>query len=151
MLAGGAAALLAADPMSALAKTNPLAALIVQSGVAVKAVRVLTGPDGHSRFEDTTVAGERLANTELMQFLNKKAAAVAVYSAPANHKTSEAAAPAEGEILFLTHGTAAIGVHSGNRQCGAGTLVLFEDGTGTGHSMKAGPTGYTAIKIRLSA
>ena len=151
---GGIAAAITAVPFSqveAAMPTNALAQLLTADGRSINAVRVTSGADGHSKFEKTTIETESPAGGKVTRFLNRKASGVAVYSAPAGHKTPDRITTAGTEILYFIRGSATLSSGPNVHDCSAGTLVVLDDSSGVGHSEKAGPQGYTAIRVKLTA
>lgn len=153
VIVGSSAALLAAPAVEAEPQAaNPFAAFLAPDRKSLKLVRIAAGDDGQARIEESTVAGEPLAKTVLVQFLASKADKVAVYSAPPHHEVpARTVAAGTKELLYVIRGATTLSTKAGKRACGIGTMILCEDSTGTGHSEKAGPQGYTAIKVRITA
>ncbi|HLG89366.1 MAG TPA: hypothetical protein VKZ79_19480 [Alphaproteobacteria bacterium] len=151
VLAGGAAAPLAAMAAvraDAAAASNPLAAILSPDRTSIKVVHV-TAPVGKpSAIEERDEPGQKLANTPLMQFLTHKADKVAIFSCPPGLKIAERAPGKGGELLYVVLGSTTVRAGTGKRDCGRGTIIIFEEG-GT-HSQIAGPQGFTAIKVRLT-
>jgi hypothetical protein len=151
VIAGGAAAMLAAASAHEAAAANPYATLLAPDRKTLKIVRVAAGRDGHATIEDSTVTGEPLAKTVLVQFLTSKADRVAVYSAPPHHTIARSTVAAgTKELIYVIRGATTLSTKVGKRLCGTGTLILLEDSNGAGHGEKAGPQGYTAIKVRVT-
>lgn len=144
-IAGTAAAVLLAHAPAHAKEVaeESLASAFSEDRRSLKATRIHGGTP-----EDMTITAETLGNSALLQFLNRKATAVAVYSAPPGlavaPRAISAAAP---ELLFVVKGTTEITAEHGTVSCGIGALTIIESGTVT---EKAGPQGYTAIRVRLT-
>ena len=148
VLAGGAAATLAGLPaVRAEAVGNPLAAILSKDRTSIKLVRVKAPVGAPPVIEVADEPGQKLAGTPLMQFLVHKADKVAIFSCPPGLKIPEHAPGKGGELLYVVQGSTAIRAGKGQRECGRGSMILFEEGAS--HTQKAGPEGYTAIKVRL--
>jgi hypothetical protein len=96
-----------------------------------------------------TITAETLGNSPILQFLNRKATAVAVYGAPEDHvvppRTISVDAP---ELLFVIEGELTVATDQGVVPGTVGSLILLEGGT---VSERAGGDGYKVIKVRLGA
>ena len=146
IIAGSAAAWLAAhseawaEALSGASLTTAFAA----DRKSLQATRITS-----AGVEPFTITAETLGNSPILQFLNRKATAVAVYSAPPKHtiarRTVSADAP---ELLFIIKGATVITTDTGPVHCGLGSLTLLESGSVTERS---GAQGYTAIKVRMTA
>jgi hypothetical protein len=152
MMAGTAGAILAAHAGQAADSPSPYAKFVGEGRRSIKIVRVVSGDDGHSKFEETMVTPQAgPGNSPLVQFLNRKATAYAVYSSPPGHEQPErkvlAGTP---ELLYLIAGSTTFTTRTGAFESTVGTLMIFENSKGTGHSEKSGPEGYTAIKLLLA-
>jgi hypothetical protein len=152
MMAGTAGAILAAHAGQAADAPSPYAKFVGEGRRTIKIMRVLSGDDGHSRFEEMTVTPQPSPGANpLVQFLNRKATAYAVYSSPPGHEQPErkvlAGTP---ELLYLMAGSTTFTTRSGSFESTTGTLMIFENSKGTGHTEKSGPEGYTAIKLLLA-
>ena len=147
MLMTGAAATMAV-PLSIsdvlAANAPPLTAAFAADRKSLHATRITA-----AGVEPFTITAETLGNSPILQFLNRKATAVAVYSAPPKHtiahRTVSADAP---ELLFIIKGATVITTDTGPVHCGLGSLTLLESGSVTERS---GAQGYTAIKVRMTA
>ena len=147
-MAGSAAAAVAATTGSgAEAASNPLAAILSKDRTAIRVVRVKAPVGAPPVIAIEEAAGAKLANTPLVQFLVSKADKVAVYSAPPGLKVPERAAGKGGEMLYVVKGSTTIAAGSAKHACGLGTLVMLDEGAS--YTERAGPRGYTAIKVRL--
>jgi hypothetical protein len=145
LLAGAAALAATALPGSpaAAGEADALGALLASDRRAIRVLRVSSAPGGAAAVETVTVAGTALGNTGLVQFLEHRAARLAVYAAPPGHVAD--AGPST-DLLLITRGGAAVRAGRDPAPAPAGTLVLLEAPA----AVVAGPDGYTAIKIRLS-
>lgn len=147
---GSAAAILAAHAPAwgAALQDSALVSAFAPDRRALTATRIFADA-GKSKYESITIKAETLGNSPILQFLNRKATAVAVYGAPAGHgvplRTVGVDAP---EMLFIIEGASTITTDQGPVRADVGSLVLLEGGN---VSEKAGPNGYTLIKVRLGA
>lgn len=147
-LTGTAAAMLAAHlpawtAHAAAAQGGPLVSAFAPDRRSLETLRITAGG-----VERVTITAETLGNSPILQFLNRKATAVAVYSAPAGLTVAKRAIdPAAPELLFIIEGGATLTCEKGEALCGVGSLTLLEGGP-VGEA--AGPAGYTAIRVRLA-
>jgi hypothetical protein len=150
-VAGSAAALIAAqsEAFAAALQENALVSAFAPDRRSLTATRVFADAARKSKFETVTIKAETLGNSPILQFLNRKATAVAVYSAPAGHEVPLRTLSIDGpELLFIIDGASTITTDQGPVRAGVGALVLLEGGN---VSEKAGAEGYTVIKARLGA
>lgn len=102
----------------------------------MKYVRLYTGPDGLSYFEDVDVAmQERGAGTELSEVM--PASGMVMRRNTADYQLDYHTAPRRQFIINLT-GTVEIVASGGEtRQFGPGSIMLADDTTGKGHISRA--------------
>jgi len=151
LAASGAAAMLgvagAARAETPAGETNPWSWFVAPDGQSIKAVQVSVGADGKSGIKEIDMAADKsVAPKVFQQFLTHKASKVAIYNAPPHHAIAETT-PAK-DLLFIVDGETTLKCDSDSRKVGRGAFVLF-DGVAK-HTEKAGPGGYTAIKVRLA-
>lgn len=143
---GSAAAVIAAHApaFAAASPDNALVTFFAPDRRSLKATRITA-----KGIEPFTITAETLGNSPILQFLNRKATAVAVYSAPAGHDVPLRTVSIDGpEMLFIIDGASTITTDQGLVRAGVGSLVLLEGGN---ISEKAGADGYAVIKVRLGA
>jgi quercetin dioxygenase-like cupin family protein len=145
--ASSAAAVLAAHLPAhapAFAADNALVSAFAPARRSLQATRITA-----RGIAAVTITAETLGNSPILQFLNRKATAVAVYGAPEGHvvppRTISVDAP---EFLFVIEGELTITTDQGSVPANVGALVLLEGGT---VSERAGGDGYKVIKVRLGA
>ena len=134
-------------------ETNPWSWFVAPDGQSIKAVEVSIGADGKAGIKEIDVTADKSVAPKLFQqFLTHKASKVAIYSAPPYHKIDVIRPPIGGkparEFAFIVDGETTIKIGDASRKVGRGTVLLF-DGAAN-YKEKAGPVGYTAIKVRLA-
>lgn len=145
-VAGSAAALLAAhsEAWAEALDGASLTSAFATDRKSLQATRITA-----AGVEPFTITAEALGNSPILQFLNRKATAVAVYSAPPKHTIARRTVAADApELLFIIKGVTVIATDAGPVRCGVGSLTLLESGSVT---EKSGAQGYTAIKVRMTA
>jgi hypothetical protein len=137
----------------ARAGTTCAPALLFKDGIEVtKAVRVYTGADGQSAFEDVTYKGGSKAYFkpgELFSHVNFGAAAkVQLVQGPPNVVLAPHPSPYK-EMFMTLQGSSTVVLPGGARlEMRPGVLVIFDDMTSkTGHGGLTGPCGYVALNI----
>jgi hypothetical protein len=120
---------------------------------SIKAWHVTSGSDGESHAKAIELAlGERDffgLHNGLKQYVDEHPEAFRIFSVPGKldlpwHTT------ARKEMFILLRGSSIMILGDGTRRTfGPGSIVIFEDSTGHGHSGKTGPEGYTAINVDL--
>lgn len=162
LLGPGALAALAsllASNASARAVSACSSAMTTDLG-AFKATRVFTGDDGHSHFEEIEFKGETLPfrlqgeqkpTPGFFKYYNSKATRITILRGPPNLDLPWHTAPTNAaEFFFMVQGSNTLITRSGNKLMLPGSIVLFEDATGSGHAGKVGPEGYTVINVALA-
>ena len=146
---------------AAAAPADSCAVAMIQGGKALTAIRVFTGDDGHSHFEEIVLPGEEIQNFHLANdihitsgfrtFMKRKAIAITILSGPPNLDLPAHNAPTDKkEFFFMIQGSNQLITNTGSRWITPGMIVFFEDATGSGHSGKVGPDGYAVINVQLA-
>ena len=127
---------------------------------ALKAVRVFTGEDGHSHFEDIELKaeplpfhlqGESKVTPGFFKYFDGKAANLTILRGPANLDLPWHNAPSSAhEFFFMLQGSNTLITRTASRVILPGMITFFEDATGTGHAGKVGPEGYSVINVQLA-
>jgi hypothetical protein len=122
-----------------------------------KAVRVFTGEDGHSHFEEIVLAGKVLPfrlqgeskpTPGFLGYYSSKATQVSILHGPPDLDLPWHNAPSTAhEFFFMVQGSNML---IATRLITPGTITIFEDATGSGHAGKVGPEGYTVISVTLA-
>lgn len=129
----------------------------------ILAYRIYTGPDGHAKLEKVYFVGKRQpffdkekglfsvegvqVNKESVAFLQGRLAHVNIYNAPGDVDLPAHTSPGS-ELFLILRGTSTMYLHDGTRHTfGPGDIVIFEDTTGSGHSGRTGPEGFTAVNL----
>jgi hypothetical protein len=125
-----------------------------------KAVRVFTGEDGHSHFEDIVLAGKTLPfrlqgeskpTPGFLGYYSSKATQVSILHGPPDLDLPWHNAPSTAhEFFFMVQGSNLLITRTATRLITPGTITIFEDATGSGHAGKVGPEGYTVISVTLA-
>ena len=150
-----ALALVAFLPSLAFAEANtcgaPQAPLFPDGVKIVRLVRVFTGPDGESHFQDTALTGTQHAlfnsGKTVTQTMLAEGIKVALIAGPANIDLPMHPQP---KTTFLElAGSSTVTVASGDkREITPGIMVEFDDPTSkTGHGGRTGPCGYVALSM----
>src|SRR4051812_37726461 len=108
---GSAAAILAAHAPAwgAALQNDALVSAFAADRRALTAPRFFADAARASKFETMTIKAEPLGNSPILQFLNRKATAAAVYSAPAGHEVPMRTITIDGpEMLFVIGGASTI-------------------------------------------
>ncbi len=142
LIAAGGAAAAVGGSQAASAVTNAIDA----EGGALNAVKVSIGGDGKSIVDMVLLPADPSPYPLFKQFLTHKASATAIYRAPPHHLSNEAQPTRD--LLFIVSGGAVIAADTGRETVGAGSVALCD--AGARHSITAGPSGYTAIRVRLA-
>lgn len=115
----------------------------------MKIVRLYTGNDGESHFEEVNLPFEMLGNAEATAL--QPATGIVFRRAPAGHVQAWHPAPRRQYVITLS-GQVEIEIGDGTvRRFGPGDVVLAEDLTGRGHITRvvgAQPRVYVAIPLK---
>lgn len=115
----------------------------------MKIVRLYSGADGESHFEELNVPFERVGDAEATPL--QAATGVGFRRAPAGHVQDWHPAPRRQYVITLS-GQVEIEVGDGTvRRFGPGDVMLAEDLTGRGHITRVTgtqPRGYVAIPLK---
>lgn len=162
LLGQGALAALAAlfAPAASARTTSACDSAMTADYAAFKAIRVFTGDDGHSHFEEFEFKGEALpfrlqgdskVTPGFLKYYHSKATQVTILRGPPNLDLPWHNAPtAASEFFFMVQGSNTLITKAGSKTIRPGTVVIFEDAQGTGHAGKVGPNGYTVINVVLA-
>ena len=151
LIAAVALMLVATQAPAANAKDFSIAESFGRDVRALTAWRVYASADGESHVEKVTLPAKEAAffgiENGRRTFLESKAEKMSILSVPPNVELAARPVPGRSMVLIL-RGTAKLGVSDGQRiDIGPGSLLIFEDSTGKGHSGNTGPEGYTALTI----
>lgn len=126
-----------------------------------KAVRVFTGEDGHSHFEDIVLPGKPLpfrlqhdsqVTPGFVGFYSSKATQISILHGPPELDLPWHNAPSSAhEFFFMLQGSNMLITRTASRLIVPGTITIFEDATGSGHAGKVGSEGYTVLSVTLAA
>jgi len=115
----------------------------------MRIVRLYTGKDGESHFEEIDAAFEKMGDTETTAL--QGATGVAFRRAPAGHVQDWHPAPRRQYVITLS-GQAEIEIGDGTvRRFGPGDVMLADDLTGRGHITRvvgSAPRVYVAIPLK---
>jgi quercetin dioxygenase-like cupin family protein len=101
----------------------------------IRCVRLWTGPDGHSLFEEGTIAMPGDAHGDLVS-LTERAANISFHETPPGGEFTHHQAPSRQFVLTIS-GTLTFKTGAGATfDIRAGDVLLAEDTIGTGHSWK---------------
>lgn len=101
----------------------------------IRCVRIWTGPDGHSLFEEGTIAMPGNARDDVVS-LTERAASISFHASAPGADFAHHQAPARQFVLTIS-GTLQFKTATGATfEIRAGDVLLAEDITGTGHSWK---------------
>jgi 3(or 17)beta-hydroxysteroid dehydrogenase len=127
---------------------------------SLKAVRVFSGEDGHSHFEEIDLKAEVLPfrlqgdpkiTPGFFKYFESKATRVTILRGPANLDLPWHNAPSSAhEFFFMLQGSNTLITRTASRVILPGMITIFEDATGTGHAGKVGPDGYTVLNVQLA-
>jgi hypothetical protein len=127
----------------------------------LKAVRVFTGEDGHSHFEDIVLPGKPLpfrlqhdskVTPGFVGFYASKATQISILHGPPDLDLPWHNAPSSAhEFFFMLQGSNMLITRNATRLIVPGTITIFEDATGSGHAGKVGSEGYTVLSVTLDA
>lgn len=133
------------------AAPSPYARFIGPDRKSITLLRVVAA-GGNSSIQEESLAVEKpFGPNNLGQWLDRKATAYAVYSCPANYQVpGRVVLAGQPELLYFTEGGATVRTKTDTREVTSGTLILFEDAKGSGHTIDAGPKGYTVLKLLLA-
>jgi mannose-6-phosphate isomerase-like protein (cupin superfamily) len=107
-------------------------------------VRIFTGDDGQSHFEDLD------APTESVQRIATKAGEDLVFRKSAQDSFSDWHHPSRRQYLFVIDGRIEVSVGDGSsRRFERGDVLLAEDLTGQGHVTKSIGGSYTSVSVGL--
>jgi mannose-6-phosphate isomerase-like protein (cupin superfamily) len=142
-------ALVAATSLAA----DPFATLYAPGRQSVEAWEVTSGDDGESHLKRIElVVGEKDffgVHNGLKQYVTEQPERFVIFSAPGNldlpwHTTQRK------EMFIVLRGQSTLVLGDGTKKVfGQGSILIFKDNTGHGHSGKTGPDGYTAINVDL--
>ncbi|MEK7880040.1 MAG: hypothetical protein AAB285_09275 [candidate division NC10 bacterium] len=115
----------------------------------MRIVRIYTGKDGESHFEEIETAFEKMGDAETTAL--QSATGVAFRRAPAGHVQDWHPAPRRQYVITLS-GQAEIEIGDGTvRRFGPGDVMLADDLTGRGHITRVvggAPRVYVAIPLK---
>jgi hypothetical protein len=127
---------------------------------ALKAIRVFTGEDGHSHFEEIDLKAEAVPfhlqgdpkiTPGFFRYFGSKASSITILRGPPNLDLPWHNAPSSAhEFFFMLQGSNTLITRTASRVILPGMLTIFEDATGTGHAGRVGPEGYTVINVQLA-
>lgn len=159
VLASAAALFGVGAPVPGRAATTSCASALASDLSAFKAIRVYTGEDGHSHFEEIELKGEALpfrlqhdsqVTPGFVKYYGSKATQITILHGPADLDLPWHNAPsAAHEFFFMVQGSNTLITRTARRVILPGTITIFEDATGSGHAGKVGPEGYTVINVQL--
>lgn len=150
------ALLLMSLPSAAMAAaevcSTPSAPLFAQGFKAIHTVRVVTGKDGESHFEDgdQSASSHPFFNTGKFVDINvlSNAAKVSLVSGPPNETIPMHPKPAPGVFLLLAGWNAVTTASGEERVIRPGTLLIFDDADSrSGHGGRTGPCGFVSLTL----
>lgn len=149
---GLAASLIGLSGAAAAARCDAPTAPLFPAGVEViKTIRVYTGPDGESHFEDKVTRGVThpffKTDKTVAQNIFGASPKVSLVSGPASQ--SWPARPGGPGMFLGLAGSSFITLPNGQeREIAPGVLAVFEDqASKTGHGGRSGPCGYVTLSV----
>jgi hypothetical protein len=132
---------------------DPFATLYAPGRHSIEAWRVSSGSDGESHLAKIElVVGEKDffgVHNGLKQYVSEHPEHFAIFSAPGNLDLPWHTTPRK-EMFIVLRGHSTLILGDGTKKVfGQGSILIFEDDTGHGHSGRTGPEGYTAINVDL--
>ena len=153
MLAAGGvtAASLLLGPVAEAAEDAALARFLGADRKSITLLRVVSSAGNSSIQEEAMAVEKPFGPNNLGQWLDRKATAYALYACPPNYQVpGRVVLAGQPELLYFIEGGATVRTKTDTREVTAGTLILFEDAKGSGHTIDAGPKGYTVLKLLLA-
>ena len=151
LAAGGVTAAALLLPIAAAAEDASYARFLGPDRKTITLLRVIAAAGNSSIQEDTLAVEKPFGPNNIGQWLDRKATAYAVYACPPNYQVpGRVVLAGQPELLYFIEGSATVRTKTDTREVAAGTLILFEDAKGSGHTIDAGPKGYTVLKLLLA-